>query len=73
MPYIKNNGKKQNRRKPRPEPPNWVFLVDDNCWWCHERNGCSGCKYLKEYSHYQKEKQNRKQKSELRQIIKEYQ
>ena len=37
------------RRKPRPEPPRYYWLDTDNCYCCKNRNGCSGCKFLKEY------------------------
>ena len=33
-------------RKP-PEMPHWYWLANDNCWGCKNRNGCSGCSYIK--------------------------
>lgn len=42
---------KEHKRKPRPEPPKDFFLDTDNCWFCKNRNGCGGCKFLKQYVH----------------------
>jgi len=39
---------KNKHRKPRPQPPKWLFLDNDNCWFCKNRNACGGCKILKE-------------------------
>ena len=36
-------------RKMRPEPPKYYYYDTDNCWFCKNRNGCSGCKVLKQY------------------------
>jgi len=40
----------KGRRKPRPQPPRWYWWDNDNCWWCNNRRGCSGCKVLKRYN-----------------------
>lgn len=37
------------KRKQRPEPPKYFDYVTDNCYKCKYRNGCGGCKILKEY------------------------
>lgn len=37
------------KRKPRPSPPKWFFLDNDNCWWCKNRNNCGSCKLLKQW------------------------
>lgn len=47
-------------RKMRPEPPKYYYWDTDNCWFCKNRNGCSGCKVLKQYIAEHK-KRNRKQ------------
>ena len=49
-------GKKM--RKMRPQPPRYFGLDTDNCWKCKNRNGCSGCKFLKRYiaEHKKKDK-----------------
>ena len=37
-------------RKPRPSPPNWFFIDNDNCWDCKKNwRGCSSCKRLKKF------------------------
>ena len=33
----------------RPEPPKHFWLDVDGCWFCDNRNGCSGCKVIKRY------------------------
>lgn len=42
---------KDKHRKQRPEPPRWFWLDTDCCWKCKNRNGCGGCKFLKQYVH----------------------
>ena len=37
------------KRKKRPEPPKHFYFDTDNCWFCKNRKGCSGCKVLKTY------------------------
>lgn len=51
-------GKK--KRKPRPQPPHWVWWDLDGCSGCKHKNGCSGCSVLKSYVADQKEKNKRK-------------
>ena len=46
----------KKRRKMRPEPPRWLALDVDNCWWCKKDfNSCSGCgrmrKRIREINH----------------------
>lgn len=38
---------KIKKRKPRPQPPQNFFFDNDNCWFCKNKSGCSGCKILK--------------------------
>ena len=40
---------KKKNRKPRPSPPKYYWTATDYCWDCPNRNGCSGCKKLKQY------------------------
>ena len=40
---------RNKRRKMRPEPPKHFWLDVDGCWFCDNRNGCSGCKVIKRY------------------------
>ena len=49
-------------RKPRPQPPRHAWLDLDGCWFCKNRNGCSGCKVMKRIVAEQKE--NNKFKNE---------
>lgn len=37
------------KRKPRPEPPKWFYLDNDDCWFCKNRNNCNQCKLLKQF------------------------
>ena len=45
----------------RPQPPWWLTLDNDNCWFCKNRNNCGSCKLLKE----QRAKE-RKKRGEIR-------
>ena len=47
---------KQKIRKKRPQPPRWWGYDSDNCWWCKNRNGCDGCKILKQFTRVNKGK-----------------
>ena len=47
---------KQKIRKKRPQPPRWWGYDSDNCWWCKNRNGCGGCKILKQFTRVDKGK-----------------
>ena len=40
-------GKK--KPKMRPEPPKHFWLDADGCWFCKNKNCCSGCKVIKRY------------------------
>ena len=53
-------------RKPRPSPPKWFFLDNDNCWFCDNRRNCNGCHLLKEYNATKKRKKNHKENQKLR-------
>lgn len=57
------------RRKKRPEPPPYFYWDTDNCWPCKNRNGCGGCRILKEYIHDKPDKS--KEALEDRRIKKE--
>ena len=46
---IGANMSRVKRRKPRPQPPRYYWYDTDGCWDCPNRNGCSGCKRLKQY------------------------
>jgi hypothetical protein len=50
---------KIKKRKQRPQPPKYFWTDTDCCWFCHgkKRNGCGGCKFLKEYNYELKSKQ----------------
>lgn len=37
------------KRKQVPQPPRWFDYDTDNCYFCHNKNNCNGCKILKEY------------------------
>ena len=56
----------KKERKPRPQPPRWVWFELDGCWFCKHQNGCSGCKVIKSYVAEQKRKQNRKNKNDIK-------
>jgi hypothetical protein len=51
---------KYKKRKPRPQPPPWFFMDNDNCWFCRNRNRCGGCKVLKRAVNEQKGKRKEK-------------
>ena len=51
-------------RKPRPEPPPYFFFANDNCWFCKNRNNCSGCKALKQAVAHQKENKRKERRRE---------
>ena len=38
------------KRKPRPQPPKYYWWDTDNCYFCKNRNGCSGCRILVKYN-----------------------
>ena len=48
------------KRKVRPQPPRWVWLELDGCWFCKKKNACGGCKVMKRIVAEQKRKQNKK-------------
>lgn len=52
------------RRKLRPEPPPYFFFESDNCWFCKNRNNCSGCKVLKQAVAHQKENKRKERRRE---------
>lgn len=53
---------KKKWRKPRPQPPRYYWADTDCCWPCDHRNGCSGCKFLKQYIAEGKGRNKRKTK-----------
>lgn len=55
-------------RKPKPSVPHWYWWDNDDCWWCHNRAGCNGCKFLKAVVAKQKASQKRKDKNWLRNL-----
>ena len=57
---------KKKFRKVRPQPPWYTWLDLDGCWFCKNRNGCSGCKVMKKIVADQKEKQRRKEKNKFK-------
>ena len=40
----------------RPQPPQYIWLETDGCWFYKNRNSCNGCKVMKHYVAEQKEK-----------------
>ena len=54
------------KRKVRPQPPHHIWLDVDGCWFCDNRNGCGGCKVMKEYVAIQKTKQKRIEKNKFK-------
>ena len=60
----------KKRRKPRPEPSYHFWLDTDGCWFCDNRNGCSGCKVLKRYVHQERSK--RKRERDQKRILDNY-
>ena len=40
-------------RKPHPAIPHYGWNDFDGCWFCKTPNGCSNCKHLKKYIHYE--------------------
>ena len=56
-------------RKPRPEPPKYYWWDTDCCWPCKNRNGCSGCKHLKQYIAEGKQRNKKSVKDNIKQII----
>lgn len=40
--------KKYKKRKP-PSMAYYSWLDTDGCWWCNNKNGCTGCKDCKRY------------------------
>ena len=53
-------------RKARPQPPRHYWLDADCCWFCKDRNGCSNCKVIKEYIHFNDKGKRRRDKQLLR-------
>ena len=53
-------------RKPRPSVPNWVYWDRDGCWNCPDRNHCNSCKVNKKKVAAQKEKQDKREKQNLK-------
>ena len=53
-------------RKPRPSVPNWVYWDRDECWFCSDKNHCNNCKLNKQIVHEQKEKQDKREKQNLK-------
>ena len=51
---------KRKHRKMRPQPPRYFWPDTDGCWMCENRNGCSGCKFLKRYVAEGKSRNKRK-------------
>ena len=56
-------------RKPRPSVPNWVYLDRDGCWNCPDRNHCNSCKANEKMVAAQKEKQDKREKQNLRKNV----
>lgn len=54
------NMSRVKRRKMRPQPPRYFWPDTDGCWMCENRNGCSGCKFLKRYIAEGKDRNKRK-------------
>lgn len=54
---VKRMGKA--KRKPRPQPPKWVWLDLDGCWFCKNRRNCSNCKVLKNIVANEKRKERK--------------
>ena len=48
------------KRKPRPQPPKWFFLDNDNCWFCKNKNNCGNCKLLKRQNSCDRKRRYRK-------------
>ena len=44
------------KRKQRPQPPRWVWLDTDNCWFCKNKNNCNQCKLLKQFRRKREDK-----------------
>lgn len=63
---------KQIFRKPTPSPPPYFWYDTDGCWMCHIKGrGCRSCSFLKRYVHNQKERQERKEKQQLKRFLEE--
>lgn len=61
--------KKRKYRKQTPQPPYYWLLDSDGCWDCNcNRNGCGGCKRLKEQRDYERQRRDRKAKQNLRKL-----
>ena len=57
---------KQKKIKQRPQTPRDFWLDTDCCWACKNRNGCGGCKFLKNYNkEYGNKKYEFKQQTKL--------
>lgn len=56
-------------RKPRPSVPNWVYWDRDGCWNCPDRNYCNSCKTNKKIVAAQKEKQDKREKQNLKKNV----
>lgn len=61
-------------RKPRPSMPNWYWLDQDGCWFCHgkKRNNCNQCKWLKKTSAEIKMKRRTQERQKLRKMKEDY-
>jgi hypothetical protein len=57
---------KKKRRKQRPEPPKYFWLDTDDCWFCKNRNRCSGCKILKRYVIEHSQSKRKRERDEKR-------
>lgn len=58
-------------RKAHPQPANYYWYDVDGCYACKNKNNCGNCRMLKKEAHFVKEKIKRKEKNELRNILKE--
>ena len=47
-------------RKQVPQPPRYFNYDIDNCYFCNNRNGCHGCKILKDYIKIKGKKRDKK-------------
>lgn len=54
---VKRTGKA--KRKPRPQPPKWVWLDLDGCWFCKNKRNCGNCKVLKKIVANEKRKERK--------------
>ena len=56
----------KNHKKILPQPPKYLWFVEDFCWNCKNRNNCNRCRKATREVNFQKRVQERNARNDLK-------